>query len=79
MEAGFIVLIVAMTIAGIIAGIRIGVHIGVSRKSNADTVGILTVCDHDSSTNPELFLTLMVPADEVKSQKHVLFEVHVMK
>lgn len=79
MGTGFVVLIVGMTLAGIIAGIRIGIHIGTRRKISEETKGVLTMYRSDSKADPELFLTLMVPAKEVESQKHVLFEVHVMK
>ena len=79
MDTGFIVLFVVMVIASIIAGIRIGIHIGMVRKANDEAKGVLTVCSHDPKSGPELFLTLLVPAEEIKTQKHVLFEVHVMK
>lgn len=79
METGFIILIVVMTVAGVLAGLRIGIHIGTTRRTNDDVKGVLTVCNSDSDSQPELFLTLMVPAEDVKAEKHVLFEVHAMK
>ena len=75
MVAGFIALTIIMAIVGALVGIRIGTN----RKLRDESRGVLSIYRSDPEANPELFLTLTVPAEEVTSRKHVLFEVHVIQ
>lgn len=75
MEAGFIALAVIMLVVGVLVGIRIGAN----RKFRDESRGILSVYQSDPKANPELFLTLTVPAEDVTSRKYVLFDVHVIR
>lgn len=78
MEAGFIALLVLTAIISIVAGIHI--EKTRSKRRNVENVqGVLNViCDNPESA-PQLFLQLIVPVEEVMSQKQTSFDVNVIR
>lgn len=77
MEAGFIVLVVAMVIIGVIAGIFIGKSIEKSRINRYVSKGYIYI-SNDDGLQPDLFLQCTVPIEDIASCKQVLFDVTVV-
>ena len=80
MEAGFIVVLVLITIAGVVIGFFIG-----KRKTERlylqdtqFTQGTLNVDCSDPEFEPELFLGLGVPIKDVVSRKYIMLDVNVI-
>lgn len=80
MEAGFIALIILMTIIGAAIGWLIG-------KKNAEckyaqdtqhTQGILNIDCSDPEFEPGLFLGLSVPIKDIVKKKYIVLNVNVM-
>lgn len=76
MEAGFVALIALVAIA---IGVMIGVYIGRSRKTTAQTSGVLDVDCSDPASRPGLYLVLYVSVDDVIAQDRVTLDVNVIK
>lgn len=75
MEAGFIV---AVALAAIV-GVSVGITIERFRHKNEHSRGILNVAYSDLYSQPDLFLTLQVPVEDVVAQKHVRFDVNILR
>lgn len=73
MEAGFIALIVLTAIICIVAGI----HIEKARVKRRDVSGVLNVIYSD--LEPQLFLQLEVPIEDVVSRKQATFDVNIIR
>lgn len=80
MEAGFIALLILMTIIGVAVGFLIG-----KRKAERQylqdtqfTQGTLNVDCSDPEFEPGLYLGLAVPVKDVVLQKYVTLDVNVM-
>lgn len=80
MEAGFIALMVLMTIIGIVVGLLIGKKIAKRRylRDTQYTQGTLDVDCSDPEFEPGLFLGLAVPVKDVIKRKYVTFDVNVL-
>lgn len=80
MEAGFITLLVLMTIAGVVVGYWIGKR-KAERQYMQDTQytqGTLYVDCVDPEFEPSMFLGSGIPVKDVISRKYITFDVNVM-
>ena len=75
MEPGFIVTV----LIAVIVGITIGVLIGKSKNVHSGSQGILNVDCSDPEYGPGMYLQLVVPIEDVISQKQVTFSVNVIR
>lgn len=73
MEAGFVLLMIAMVFIGVVVGVFIERHKTDTKRSN----GILNVDYSDPVDGPYMFLKLTVPIEDVVSSKRVIFDVEV--
>ena len=78
MEAGFIVFAVLIALAGVLIGIHIE-KVRVKRKNDKSVQGVLNVICDESEGMPQLFLQLIVPVEDVMSQKQTMFDVNVIR
>lgn len=80
MEAGFIVLIVIMTIIGAVVGWLIGKKTAERRylRDTQYTQGTLNIDCSDPEFEPGLFLGLGVPVRDVTTRKYVTLDVNVL-
>ena len=70
MEAGFVLLVIFMTLVGIV----IGVFIGKAKRRHDEIDGILVV-DYDSDGEPYPYLNPKVSISDIISRKRVVFNV----
>lgn len=78
MEAGFIALMVLTAIVSIVVGIHIE-KARVKRRNDKNVQGVLNVICDDPESTPQLFLQLIVPVEDVVSQKQTSFDVNVIR
>ena len=78
MEAGFLALLIAMSIGFTILGIVIE-KIRSKRRPKEESQGILNVNCNDPEDGPYLFLELTVPLEDVIGKKSITFDVNVME
>lgn len=80
MEAGFITLIVIMTVIGVVIGLLIGKKVAERRylHDTKYTQGTLNIDCSDPEFNPGLFLGLGVPVKDVIMRKYVTLDVNVL-
>ena len=80
MEAGFIILLVLMTIAGTVVGFLIGKRKAERRylQETQFTQGTLNVDCSDPEFEPDLFLGSAVPVKDIIVRKYVTFDVNVI-
>lgn len=78
MEAGFIVLTVLIALVSIVLGIHIE-RMRTKRKNDQAVQGVLNVICDESDGMPQLFLQLIVPVEDVMSQKQTIFDVNVIR
>lgn len=78
MEAGFIVFAALVAIIGIVLGVHIE-KFRVRHKNDQAVQGVLNVLCDDTGSSPQLFLQLIVPVEDVMSQKQTTFDVKVIK
>lgn len=80
MEAGFIALLILMTIIGVVVGFLIGKRKAERRYlwDTQFTQGTLNIDCSDPEFEPELFLGLGIPVKDVTSRKYVTLDVNVM-
>lgn len=80
MEAGFIALLIIMTIIGVAVGFLIGKRKAECRylQDTQFTQGTLNVDCSDPEFEPGLYLGLAVPVKDVALQKYVTLDVNVM-
>lgn len=78
MEAGFIVMIVVTAIISIVAGIHIEKTL-VKRRAVQGIQGVLNVICNDPEHEPQLFLQLIVPIEDVISREQTTFDVNVIR
>lgn len=77
MEAGFIALIVAFAVS---IGIAIGRFLfKTPGNGEQKSRGVLNVNYSDLFDDPELFLVLRVPVEDIVSQKQILLDVNVIQ
>lgn len=79
MEAGFVILLVAVAIVSAAVGLLIG-RAQLKRRYEQDTQftqGVLNVDCSDPEFEPGLFLGLSVPVKDVVTRKYVTFDVNV--
>lgn len=72
MEAGIMVIIAAVCLA-------IGIIVGRFTKKTAQTYGVLNVDCSDPADGTYLYLELAVPVAEITDQKHVAFDVKIIR
>lgn len=77
MEAGFLALLIAISIGFMILGITIE-KLRSKRRPKEKSQGILNVICNDLEDGPHLFLELTVPIEDVIGKKSVTFDVNVM-
>lgn len=78
MEAGFIALMILTTIISIVAGIHIE-KARAKRRADKNVQGVLNVIYDELESTPQLFLQLVVPVEDVVSQKQTTFDVNVIR
>lgn len=80
MEAGFIALLVLMSIVGIVIGFLLGKRKTERRylQDTQYTQGTLNVDCSDPEFEPGLFLGLGVPVKDVATRKYVVLDVNVI-
>ena len=78
MEAGFIVMIVVTAIISIVAGIHIEKTLA-KRRDVQGIQGVLNVICNDSEHEPQLFLQLIVPIEDVIGREQTTFDVNVIR
>lgn len=84
MDAGFILLLAAISIVIVVISVRIGIKIGRSQiqkrysRETQYTQGILNVDCSDAEFEPGLFLGLAVPVTDVVNRKYIVFDVNVL-
>lgn len=80
MEAGFIALIVLMTIVGVAVGFLFGKRKAERRylRDTQFTQGTLNVDCSDPEFEPNLFLGLGVPVNGITTRKYVTLDVNVI-
>lgn len=80
MEAGFIVLLVLMTIIGVVVGLLIGKKVTQRQylRDTQYTQGTLDVDCSNPEFEPGLYLGLGVPVKDVATRKYVTFDVNVL-
>lgn len=81
METGFVALVVLMAILGVAIGWLIGKKKAEQKYAQETqyTQGILNVDHSDPEFDPELFLGLSVPIQEVVKKKYIVLTVNVMR
>ena len=77
METGLIIIAIVLVIACLVLVGYLFVRKNVSPQQ--EPKGILHVNCQDASRNPELFLALTVPVEDVMSKKQILLDVNVIR
>ena len=78
METGFIALMLLTAIISIVAGVHIE-KARAKRRKDKNVQGVLNVICDDPESTPQLFLQLIVPVEDVVSQKQTTFDVNVIR
>lgn len=78
MEAGFIALLIVMTLIGILAGMLVE-KTKTKRRDNRVIAGTLNVVMDDPDSGPDLFLALDVPIADIASRRLAVFSVNILQ
>lgn len=78
MEAGFIALVVLMAILCVVAGMHIEKAM-TKRRNNQSIQGVLNIVCDNPEYEPQLFLQLVVPIEDVIGRKQTTFDVNTIQ
>ena len=78
MASRFVALIILTAIISIVAGIHIE-KARTKRRADKNVQGVLNVICDDPESTPQLFLQLIVPVEEIMTQKQSTFDVNVIR
>ena len=76
MEAGLTILVLLTFVIGVLIG---RYAFGKNAKSDERSGGIIHVAYSEPDSEPDMFLTLTVPVEDVVSRKQVVLDVHVIR